>query len=43
MTMDIWMPIDLLANYNNRFEYRSNEPTIERKIAKDGVILYERR
>ncbi len=42
MSMDTWMPIDLLANYKNRFEYRSNEPTIERVIAKDGVILYER-
>jgi predicted nucleotidyltransferase len=42
MNMDTWMPIDLLANYKNRFDYRSNEPTIERTISKNGVILYER-
>ena len=42
MIMDTFMPIDLLANYKNRFEYRSTEPTIERKIVNDGVVLYER-
>jgi predicted nucleotidyltransferase len=42
MSIDSWTPVDLLANYKNRFEFRSNELTIERRIAKDGVILYER-
>jgi predicted nucleotidyltransferase len=35
-------PVDILANYKSRFEWRSTQPTIERKIANDGVILYER-
>jgi predicted nucleotidyltransferase len=35
-------PVDVLANYKSRFEWRSTQPTIERKIANDGVILYER-
>ena len=35
-------PIDVLANYKTRFEWRSTQPTIERRIATDGVILYER-
>jgi predicted nucleotidyltransferase len=36
------IPVDLLANYKSRFEWRSTQPTIERRIANDGVILYER-
>jgi predicted nucleotidyltransferase len=35
-------PVDVLANYKSRFEWRSAQPTIERKIANNGVILYER-
>jgi predicted nucleotidyltransferase len=35
-------PVDILANYKSRFEWRSTQPTIERKIANNGVILYER-
>jgi predicted nucleotidyltransferase len=35
-------PVDVLANYKSRFEWRSAQPTIERKIATDGIILYER-
>ena len=34
--------VDVLANYKSRFEWRSTEPTIERRIANDGVVLYER-
>jgi len=34
--------IDVLANYKSRFELRSKQPTIERRIANDGVVLYER-
>jgi predicted nucleotidyltransferase len=37
------VPVDVLANYKTRFEERSRLPTIERKIANDGVVLYERR
>jgi predicted nucleotidyltransferase len=36
------IPVDVLANYKSRFEWRSTQPTIERRIANDGVILYER-
>ena len=34
--------VDVLANHKSRFEWRSTQPTIERKIANEGVILYER-
>jgi predicted nucleotidyltransferase len=34
-------PVDVLANYASRFEYRSTQPTIEKKIAKDGIVLFE--
>ena len=37
-----YAPIDVLANYKSRFEQRSVLPTIERVIARDGVVLYER-
>jgi len=37
-----YIPVDVLANYKSRFEWRSTQPTLERKIAKDGVVLYER-
>ena len=36
------IPIDILADYISRFEQRSKFNTIERKIANEGVILYER-
>jgi predicted nucleotidyltransferase len=35
-------PVDVLANYKSRFEWRSMQPTIERRIANNGVFLYER-
>jgi predicted nucleotidyltransferase len=34
--------VDVLANYTSRFEYRSTGPTIERTIARKGVVLYAR-
>ena len=34
--------VDVLANYKSRFEWRSTQPTIERKIASEGIVLYER-
>ena len=37
-----YIPVDVLANYKSRFEQRSTQPTIERTIAKKGVLLYER-
>ena len=36
------IPVDVLANYKSRFEWRSTQPTIERRIANEGVVLYER-
>ena len=36
-------PVDVLANYKSRFEWRSTQPTIERRIANEGVVLYERK
>ena len=34
--------VDVLANYKSSFEWRSTQPTIERRIANDGMVLYER-
>ena len=34
--------IDILADYKSRFETRSELNTLERKIAREGVVLYER-
>ena len=34
--------VDVLANYKTNFEFRSAHPTIERKIATAGIVLYER-
>jgi predicted nucleotidyltransferase len=36
-----YKPTDILANYKSRFEWRSTQPTMERKIIRDGVILYD--
>ena len=33
--------VDILANYKSQFEWRSTQPTIERKIANEGMVLYE--
>jgi predicted nucleotidyltransferase len=32
--------IDVIANYKSRFEYRSTGPSLERVIAKKGIVLY---
>ena len=39
---NIRTPIDVLANYESRFYERSKHPTIERKIVREGILLYER-
>jgi predicted nucleotidyltransferase len=41
-TKGISTSYDILANYKSKFEERKNLPTLERKIAKDGILLYER-
>ena len=33
---------DILADYRTRFEERSKYNTLERKVATQGVLLYER-
>ena len=35
-------PIDILADYKSRFEQRSKLNTLERIIANEGVVLYDR-
>ena len=39
-TMEDYEPVDVLANYKSRYEYRSTGPTLERTIAHKGVVLY---
>jgi len=38
-----YVPVDVLANSKSNFERRCIQPTIERKVAKEGVLLYERK
>lgn len=38
---EIGMPVDILASYASSFEERSGQPTLERKIAREGVVLFE--
>jgi predicted nucleotidyltransferase len=40
MDSDTGMSVDVLANYKTRFEYRSTQPTLERKILREGVLLH---
>ena len=35
-------PVDILADYRSRFEERRQFNTLERRIAREGVVLYER-
>lgn len=35
-------PVDILADYKSRFSERSALNTMERKIHRDGAVLYER-
>jgi len=35
-------PVDILAGTTEIFDRRSKGPTIERVIAREGVVLYER-
>jgi predicted nucleotidyltransferase len=36
------MPVDILADYSSRFNERSQFNTMERKIHRDGVLMYAR-
>ena len=37
-----YISVDVLADYKSNFEQRSVLPTLERVIARDGILLYER-
>ena len=37
-----YIPVDVIANYKSRFEWRSTQPTLERTIKKRGMVIYER-
>jgi predicted nucleotidyltransferase len=39
-THTIKMPVDILAAYNTTFIHHSKLPTMERKIVREGVLLY---
>lgn len=41
--LDRKTPVDILADYKSRFDDRKNFNTLERKIANEGVVLYERK
>jgi hypothetical protein len=36
------IPVDVIAQYKTRFEWKSKQTTMERKITNEGVMLYER-
>ncbi|MCL2050825.1 MAG: nucleotidyltransferase domain-containing protein [Lachnospiraceae bacterium] len=36
------IPVDIIADYKHRFDKRKQYNTLERKIANDGLVLYER-
>jgi predicted nucleotidyltransferase len=35
-------PVDILADYKSRFDDRKQFNTLERKVATEGMVLYER-
>jgi predicted nucleotidyltransferase len=39
-THAIKMPVDILAGYNTTFINHSKLPTMERKIVREGILLY---
>ena len=41
-TLDRKTPVDILADYKSRFDDRKNFNTLERKVANEGMVLYER-
>lgn len=38
---DITTPVDILASSASNFKERSIQPTLERMIVREGIILYE--
>jgi predicted nucleotidyltransferase len=35
------VPVDVIAQYKTRFEWKSKQTTMERRIANEGVLLYD--
>jgi len=35
-------PVDILADYRSRFDQRKEMNSLERKVANQGMVLYER-
>jgi predicted nucleotidyltransferase len=35
------VPVDVIAQYKTRFEWKSKQTTMERRIANEGVVLYD--
>jgi hypothetical protein len=35
------VPVDIIAQYKKRFEWKSKQTTMERRIANEGVVLYD--
>ncbi|MBR0031846.1 MAG: nucleotidyltransferase domain-containing protein [Treponema sp.] len=35
-------PVDIVVGHENAFERLKNQPTLEREVFRDGVILYEK-
>lgn len=36
------MPLDILTAYSSDYQWRKTEPTLVRKIVREGVLLYEK-
>jgi predicted nucleotidyltransferase len=34
------MPVDIVVNKSSAFLHRKNNPTLEREIASEGIVLY---
>jgi predicted nucleotidyltransferase len=41
-SLDRKTPVDILADYRSRFDERKQFNTLERKVWREGVVLYER-
>lgn len=35
-------PLDVIVSHKSRFQQRRQGPTLERKVAREGILLYER-
>lgn len=35
-------PVDIVVGHETSFELLKNQPTLEREVARDGILLYEK-